>query len=212
MKSFSRLARGFTLLFALCAVTSPAALAQGKPPAEPGNGPAAAQRPVGSISVAVIDVQGVIRQSSARKSMQPQVEKLTTAFRTELQRQEDEWRKVNDDLLRQRAILSPEAYEQRRNELQEKFSETQRTLQERKRAIDDAINESVGKIRKVLFDVTKEIAQERSIGIVFSKTGIYLAANRFNISGAALTGLNKRLPSVNVTLPKPKPKPKPKKK
>lgn len=198
------LARWFGISFVLCALISAPVAAQQKAPEEPQKKPPSRRSGTANYAIAVIDLQAVIRASTARKSMQPQIEKLAISYREKLKRLEEEWQKIDKDLLRQRAILSPEAYDQRRTELRKKFSQAQRALQERKQAIDKTVNESLAKIQQVLLEVTKEIAVERSIGIVLSKPAVFLSAKRLSISGVALARLNKRLPSVNVTLPEKK--------
>ena len=76
--------------------------------------------PKSLLTVAVIDVQRIIRESLATKSMRPQLEKLQSSYEKEFKRKEQELRKANRDLIGQRVILSPEAYAERRRELQKR--------------------------------------------------------------------------------------------
>lgn len=158
-------------------------------------------RPTSMLAVAVIDVQRIIRESLATKSMRPQLKKLQSSYEKEFKRQEQELRKANRDLIGQRVILSPEAYAERRRELQKKATAVQRSVQEKKRIIDQAIGRTMGKLNRELYRITKEIAKEQSIGLVFVKSAVFLSTKPHDITAQALQRLNKRLPSVNVTVP-----------
>lgn len=152
------------------------------------------------LAFAVIDVQRIIRESLATKSMRPQLKKLQSSYAEEFKRQEQELRKANRDLIGQRVILSPEAYAERRRELQKRASAVQRSVQEKRRIIDRAIGKTMGKVNRELHRITIEIANERSIKLVFVKSAVFLNTKRHDITAEALQRLNKRLPSVNVTM------------
>lgn len=153
------------------------------------------------IAVAVIDVQRIIRESLATKSMRPQLKKLRSSNEKEFEGQKQKLRKANQDLIGQRIILSPEVYAERRRELQKKANAIQRSAQQRKRVIDRAIGRIMGKVNRELHQITIKIAEERSISLVFVKSAVFLSTKRHDITAQALQRLNKRLPSVNVTVP-----------
>ena len=65
-------------------------------------------------SIAVLDIQRILRESLAAKSVRPQADKIRGKYQKEVRNQESQLRKAEQDLARQRAILSPEAYAQKR--------------------------------------------------------------------------------------------------
>ena len=182
----------FGLVLLICVLAATPVMAQEK------------SQPKAMLAVAVIDVQRIIRESAATKSMRPQLKKLQGAYEKEFKRQEQELRKADRDLIGQRAILSPEAYTERRRELQKRASAVQRSVQEKKRIIGQAIAKTMGKVNRELRRITIEIAKEQSISLVVVKSAIFLNAKRHDITAEALQRLNKRLPSVNVTMPEKK--------
>lgn len=177
----------FGLVLLVCFLAVRPAAAQQQPPTS------------GNLAIAVIDIQYIIRESLATKSMRPQLAKMKVAFESEMKRQEVELRKANKELIGQRPILSPDAYTQRRKELQKKASAAQRSVQSRKRTIDKAIGRTMSEVHRVLREITIEIAKEKSISLVFSKSALFLSENRHDITIEALKRLNKKLPSVDVT-------------
>ena len=65
---------------------------------------------------AVIDVQRILREAKASKSVAPQMEKLRKSYQGAVRKREAELRKTSEDLQRQRAILAPEAFAKKRRE------------------------------------------------------------------------------------------------
>jgi Skp family chaperone for outer membrane proteins len=165
--------------------------------------PVKAQEKANSV-LAVIDVQRVIRESLSTKSIGPQLKKIKRTYTDEVERQEKELRAADRKLAGQRAILSPDAYAEKRKEFQRKAGGAQRTLQARKRIIDQAIGKSMRKIHRAISEVTTEIAKERSIGLVLPRASVFYREKGYDITAEVLKRLNKRLPTVSVALPEKK--------
>jgi outer membrane protein len=173
---------------AACALFPAAALAQASAKPE-------------SFSFAVIDVQRVIRDSKATRSIRPQIEKLKEGYETGFKKQEEELRAANQDLTRQRAILSPEAYADRRREFQQRATGVQREVQEAKRLLDRALGNSMAKVHNTLRQITTEIAKEQTLTAIFPRTAVILVERKYDITAEVLKRLDERLPSVAVTIP-----------
>jgi len=162
-------------------------------------------------SVAVIDVQRVLRKSAATKSILPQLEKIKRNYEMEIRQQEKELRAANQDLVRQRAILTPEAYNQRRKKFERRAGAAQRSLQNTKRTLDRAVGQARNKVHRALTMIAQEIATERSVNLVLPRSAILVMEKKLNITSEVIKRLDKRLPSVAIALPKTLPEKKKKK-
>ena len=118
-----------------------------------------------------------------------------------VQSQERKFRATEQELTRQRSLLSPEAYAQKRKEFQLRAREAQRNVQERKRSIDRMLGMAMNKISKALLEIVAAMARERSINIVLQRPLVVYAPRQFDISAEVLRRLNKQLPSVAVQMP-----------
>src|SRR5262245_6084654 len=96
-------------------------------------GPAAAIEKMPPAIVAVVDFQNVMRQSVAFKKATDQLEKHRATFAEEIQKLESQLRAQEEDLKQQRAVLTPEAFNQRVREWQERAAGVQQQVQTRKR-------------------------------------------------------------------------------
>ncbi len=155
-----------------------------------------------SPSIAVVDVQSILRDSKASKSIRPQIENLHATYQAAVRKREGELRKASQDLQRQRAILSPDAFAKKRREYETKARAAQTEFQIRKRQLDSAYNIAIGKVQQSMLVGAAKIANERKLDLVLPKSIIILSAKNLDITKEVLERVNKILPSVKVTMPK----------
>ena len=148
--------------------------------------------------IAVIDVQRVLTEAKASKSVLPEIENLRKDFQNKVRDEERALREAEQQLSQQRAILSPEAFSEKRREFGEKASAAQLLVQERRKSLDRALNATRSVIIQNLAEVTQEIARERNLNIVLDKKFTFMSANSLDITTEVITRLDKKLPKVKV--------------
>jgi len=170
--------------------------------AAPGR-PAVAQAAAGpsELPIAVVDVQGIMREAKGARSIHEQIEARRSTYQGEVSGEEKRLRQAEQDLAQQRAILAPDAYQQKVREFQSKVAEVQRQVQVRKRDLDEAFAKAMNEVRKALVSVVAEIAEQRGIKLVLFKSQIVIAEKSLDVSDETLQRLNERLPTVKVELP-----------
>jgi len=152
--------------------------------------------------VAVLDVQQIMRDSKAAIGIQGEIQRQRAAYQTELAQQENALLVADQELAGQRATLSQEQYKQKRQDLDQQAMQLRRNVQERKDELENLFNTSINEVRQALAQVVAEIAQEKGITLVLSKSQVVLSANDFDITADALSKLDARLPSVAMAKPK----------
>ena len=150
---------------------------------------------------AVIDVQKIIRESTAVKSMTKKIEAQRDKYQAELRKKEEALRKSDQELARQRAVLSAAVYAEKRNELEKQVATVQREVRNKKRKLDRLFTTGMGKVQNELAKVAKEIAEERGLDMILSKATVVIVKPKFDITGEALKRLNARLKDVALTQP-----------
>jgi Skp family chaperone for outer membrane proteins len=178
------------------ALTALAAWLAGAPAA-----PAAEKMPPAVI--AIVDFQNVLRQAVASKKVTEQVEKQRTVFQDEIQKLENQLRTQEEELKQQRAVLAPEAFNQRVREWQERAAGVQQQVQTRKRQLEEGFNGAMLKVREVLLQVTQELAAEVGANLVLPRSEIVFMNDKLDLSKEALARLDKKLTSVAVKIPAP---------
>ena len=145
---------------------------------------------------AIIDVQRVMRESTAVKSLSRDIEERKGRYQGELRKKEESLRKADRELTRQRSILSAEAYAQKRGELEQKVATLQRAARKRKRGLDQLFAHGMSKVQNELTKIAKEIAEERGLDLILSKATVVIVKPEFEITKEAVNRLNARLPEV----------------
>jgi Skp family chaperone for outer membrane proteins len=181
-------------VFMICALLMAATIKQGM---------AQEAEKVGAIrvKVAVIDMNKIRQNASVVKGIQAQVEKFRAKFQSEITKEEDALRTVNQALGRKRAILSPEAFADERRKFEQHLASVQRDVQQRKKSLDKVLNDAMFEVQKSLNKIVLDIAKEHSLTLVLRKEQTVLVATPLNITGTVLKRLNEAVPVIKVSEP-----------
>lgn len=150
------------------------------------------------LRVGIVDVQQVLRDAKAAKALRPQMERQRQAFQMEIRERERELRDAGKDLGEERALLSAEAFDEKRRALEEEGRKAQKAVQERKRELDRVFNETKDVILKELLEVVGAIADEKKLDIVLEKRVVFLSANSLDLTPEIVARLDERLPSISL--------------
>lgn len=161
--------------------------------------PAAAQGVSGGVGI--IDMLRIQREAAASKSIQAQLEKFRVADQQDLTKQENELRKIEQDLGQQRALISPEAFTERRRQFEQRVNNLQRDAQNRKREFDKVQASAVRTVETALREVIEQIVTERRLSLVFPKSQTIFSAPELEVTDEVMKRLNAKLPSVKVSPP-----------
>ncbi len=146
--------------------------------------------------IIVIDTQRILRESDAVKSIQGQIEKLRTAYQSELKEKEQALRERDQELMRQSTILSAEVFAQKKRELEEELGAMQRQIGEKRKSFNRVFNQAMKQVTAVLKGITEEIAVGREADLVLQRTPVVYVRPDMEITEEALARLNQDLPSV----------------
>jgi Skp family chaperone for outer membrane proteins len=160
--------------------------------------PAAALEALPDPIIAVIDMQGVIRDSKAHKSLEEQV---IQPFEKELVERQNALREEEQSLKQQRSILSQEAFNQKVREFQTRAQSVQASLRQRKRQVDEIVAGKRQEIARQLFNIIAKIADELNIAVVLNKAQVVIVKKELDISPEAQKRLDEQLPSIEASLP-----------
>jgi len=151
--------------------------------------------------IAIIDMQKILRDSIAVKKMQKTLEQRRSGYQNELRQKEQQLRNSNQELVRQQAILSAEAFAKKRQELEQQVAAVQRDVQEKRRGLDALLGQGMKQIRIVLVEIVQGIAINRDADLVLAKSIVVLVRPDLEITDEALALLNKKLPEVTLPVP-----------
>ncbi|GBD42008.1 hypothetical protein HRbin39_01395 [bacterium HR39] len=163
--------------------------------------PAAAQGPLPPAVVAVVDYQRVLREAKAAQSIRRQLEERRAAFEREVREEQARLVERERELTRQRPLLSPEAFAERRRQFEEEAARVQRLVQSRRQELDRAAAEAYARVRDAVVRVVSELAEEKGFNLVLPSSAVLLFAPELDLTEDVLKGVDRILPDVRVPEP-----------
>ena len=160
--------------------------------------PAYAQQNVG-----VVDTQRIMRDSSATKSIGDQIAKMRTTYQQDITKQENELRTAEQELNRQRTIISPEAFAERRRAFEQRVGNLQRDVENRKRELDKSVQVAMGSVQKELNTIIGALVEERKLTLVLPKSQTIYHSPQMEVTDEVMKRLNSKLATVKVPPPAP---------
>ena len=148
--------------------------------------------------IGIVDVQRVLRDAKASKSVRPEVNRLRGEFQKTVKAQEQRLRKAERELARQRVILAPEAFAQKRRAFSEDARKAQENVQTRRRELDRAVNNTNNEILKKLIVVAKEVAEAKKLNILLEKRFVFISVRSLDLTKEIIERLDKKLPVVQI--------------
>lgn len=179
------------------------ALAQTQAPA-PAAAPAAAgaEEKLAPPVVAVVDIQKIMQDSSAAKGIQAAIESQRDQYQKEITGLEEKLRNAEQELRKQQTVLSADALGKKRKEFESQVADVQRTVQNRKRALDTAMGDSMGAVQKTMLEIIADVVREKGANVVLARHQFVIVDTKLDITDIVMDRLNAKLPKVAVTIPK----------
>jgi outer membrane protein len=148
--------------------------------------------------IAVLNIQQIMRDSLAAKSVKATLESQQSSFGAEMAKKEQELQKKEKELSEQRSVLSSDEFEKRVKEFRTQATAAQKEVQTKKAKLDKAFADALGEIQKSVIDIVTEQSKAKDIQAVFPTSQLLFAEPSLDITADVLTQLNKRLPKVQV--------------
>ena len=153
------------------------------------------------IPIGVLDVQSILREAKAVKGIRDQITSYGGKFEEEIEKERNDIRKANQELARQRTILAPDAFAEKRRKFEQRVVEVQKLVQNRQRALDKSRNEAMITVNKTYTGIVSKVANERNLALIIRKNQTAFSVKSLDITQEILNRLNKQLPSVKVVDP-----------
>lgn len=151
-----------------------------------------------SSTIAVVNIQQVMKDSTAAKTVREQLESKQKSFQSEISKKEEALQKEDQELGKQKSVLSKDAFEAKAKSFREKATAVQKDVQAKKALLDNAFERSLNDIQKSVTDIIADLAKEKGFTIAVPTSQILYADKNLDISADVLDRLNKKLPKLDV--------------
>lgn len=153
-------------------------------------------------SIAVVNIQQIMRESTAAKSVREQLESKQKAFQAEITKKEEALQKEDQELAKQQSVLSKEAFAEKAKAFRAKATEVQKEVQSKKALLDSAFERSLNDIQKAVNEVIAGLAKEKGFTLALPTSQVLYADDKMDISKEVLSRLNAKLPKLDVKFEK----------
>jgi outer membrane protein len=147
---------------------------------------------------AVIDYQRVLREAKAAKSIREQIEARRKLYQDQIAKEEQKLNDADKELAKQRAVLSAEAFNGKRQEFQKKVGTVQRMVQERRRTLDQVSSSALNQVRNAMIQIVSDLSEERGFNLVLPSSAVLLFSPQIDLTEEVIKRLDGKLPSVKV--------------
>lgn len=154
--------------------------------------------------IAIVDVQRILQESLAAKSVQKQLEAQRSKFQTEIEGEENGLRQAEQSLSKQRDQLAAQTYADREQQLRQRFSTVETHVQSRRKVLDQSFADSMNAVRGALLDVVDKVAREHGANIVIVKQQALWTDQPLDITDEVLKRLDQKMPKIDVAMPSEK--------
>jgi len=150
------------------------------------------------MNIGVVDIEKILSDSSAGKSIEAQLKTRREAFQKEFTAREDNLMASQKTIIQQKSELNSEEFAAQRKSFENQLAETRNLFKKRRGSLDRGLGKALSSLRKHIVQVTAEVADERGIKIVVTRDSVVIAAKEMDITDVVLSRLNKKV--SNITL------------
>jgi outer membrane protein len=147
---------------------------------------------------AVIDYERILRDSTAARSIRTQIEARRKSYQEEISKEEQRLHEADTAFAKQRSVLTPEAFAEKRHEFEQKVADVQKLVQERRRQLDSVSAVALNEVKKALIEIVTSIADERGFNLVLPSSDVLFFARKIDLTDEVLAKLDEQLPDVRV--------------
>ncbi len=190
--------RSLLLAVSAIAVLSFPAIAADEKPAAAAAAPAASAGVHQNLSIAVVDVGALMRDSKAANDIENQLKTMRKNFQEEVKKDEESLRAAEKKLAEEAKGLSKEDLLKKRQDFEKKVIDAQKKIQTRRLALDKSLADAINTLRTKVLNIVAREGEKNKYDLVISRTDVVIVAKEIDITGVIMKQLNEELPSVKV--------------
>ena len=148
--------------------------------------------------IAVVNMQAIVGESLAAVKVKEFIENKKVEFTTEIQKEEQQLKSMQEELGSQRSILPPDEFAELEGNFRKRVENLQKMVAEKNQLLEDILSKSVQIIQNEAIKIITDIGKEKNLALTLDTSSVVIAANSINISKNVITLLNINLPTLNM--------------
>ena len=148
--------------------------------------------------IAVVNMQAIVGESLAAVKVKEFIENKKVEFTTEIQKEEQQLKSMQEELGSQRSILPPDEFAELEGNFRKRVENLQKMVAEKNQLLENILSKSVQIIQNEAIKIITEIGKEKNLALTLDTSSVVIAANSINISKNVITLLNINLPTLDM--------------
>ena len=148
--------------------------------------------------IAVVNMQAIVGESLAAAKVKEYIEAKKIEFSTELKKEEEALKAMQEELSSQRSILPPDEFAELEGNFRKRVENLQKTVAEKNQVLEGILTKSVQIIQNEAIKIITEIGKEKGLALTLDTSSVIIAANSINISRSVIDLLNINLPALDM--------------
>lgn len=158
-------------------------------------GAAQAKRP--PLSIAVVNVGKLLKDSKAMKAVREKAKKIQRGFKADYADSVKQLQKDEQDLRKRQPVITGREFERQRQDLTRRYVDLRRKSQAQARLLNQAYQKALAHFREEVVIVVKALAVEQGYTMVLNEATMIHVAPQYDITDTVLARINKRLPKID---------------
>lgn len=157
-----------------------------------------APAPTTSLRIAVVDIQALLKDSKAAKSIETQLATIRKNFQAEVDAEEKSLQTKERAIADQKSSLKEDELKAKITAFQKDVAASQKKIQEKKAKLDKGVGEAIGQLRNEIVKDVADIGTKQNLDLVLARTDVVIVSKNLDITQQVLQRLDAELPSVTV--------------
>ena len=151
--------------------------------------------------VGVVDMRKILNESTAYQGVVEQFEDIRRKQRNRMTKKEDELRDEENNLFKQKNIISKEAYSKKLKDLTNKVNLLKKETNEEIKKYEITFEKATMKIQSSLVDVLAKSQMTKQLDLVLAKDQVLLVGKDIDLTDESVEKLNEILPKLKFDAP-----------
>jgi outer membrane protein len=147
---------------------------------------------------AVIDYQRVLREAKSAKSISDQLEARRKQYQDQIGKEEQKLSDADKELAKQRGVLSAEALNAKREDLQKRAAELQKLVNDKRRQLGTVSSAALNEVRNAMLQVVGDLSGEHGFNLVLPSNTVLMFAPKIDMTDEVIKRLDETLPAVKL--------------
>jgi len=161
--------------------------------------PAPAQQSA-PIVVGIVDVERIMQDSKAAKSIRTQLDQQNKAFQAEVDRQRKVFTTNKQKLISQQGTLSQADFQKKAEDLNKQGAQIEKNLNQRQNQLEDGVARTRNQVYDAMRQASADVAKDKGLTLVLQKGATLVFDASTEITDDVLKRLDAKMPSVKLQI------------